>query len=306
MDQPPPPAAGQAFDIGDRIDSGPWTAWQKRVVLLVALAIILDGFDNQILGFVAPVLLKQWGITRDALAPVFAAGFFGMVVGAMAGGFLGDRLGRRPALIGSVVVFGVATGLTALADNLFTLGALRAVAGLGLGGAMPNAATLLAEFAPRRWRSLSVTLGIVCIPLGGVGGGFVAAALLPVWGWHSRLSWRCCCGWPCRNRRAFWPSALTVALSLSQCCAAWATMSMLQPVSMNQQPSQRRPRPCAPFSRAALPLIVACCGRRSLPACSRPMWCSAGRPRCWLTLARASPLPVSVSPRSTSAASPAQ
>lgn len=185
MDQPPPPAAGQAFDIGDRIDSGPWTAWQKRVVLFVALAIILDGFDNQILGFVAPVLLKQWGISRDALAPVFAAGFFGMVVGAMAGGFLGDRLGRRPALIGSVAIFGLATGLTALADNLFTLGALRAVAGLGLGGAMPNAATLLAEFAPRRWRSLSVTLGIVCIPLGGVGGGFVAAALLPVWGWHS-------------------------------------------------------------------------------------------------------------------------
>lgn len=184
MDQPSS-AAAPAFDIGDGIDNGAWTGWQKRVVLLVATAIILDGFDNQILGFVAPVLLKQWGITRDALAPVFAAGFLGMVVGAMGGGFLGDRIGRRPALIGSVLLFGLATGLTALAQNLSTLGLLRAFAGLGLGGAMPNAATLLAEFAPRRWRSLSVTLGIVCIPLGGVGGGFVAAALLPSWGWTS-------------------------------------------------------------------------------------------------------------------------
>lgn len=185
MHQPHHIAGDSAFDVEAAVDGGAWTGWQKRVVALVAMAIILDGFDNQILGFVAPVLLKQWGETRAALAPVFAAGFLGMVVGAVAAGYLGDRHGRRPALIGCVLLFGLATGLTATVPDLATLAVLRAIAGVGLGGAMPNAAALLGEFAPRRWRALSITLGIVCIPLGGVGGGFVAAALLPIMDWRN-------------------------------------------------------------------------------------------------------------------------
>lgn len=180
-----PAVASAPFDIGAVLDEGPWAGWQKIVVVLVALAIILDGFDNQVLGFAVPVLLKEWHVTRQELAPVFALGFVGMVIGTALGGALGDRIGRRPALIGSVVLFGLATGATALAENLTSLAVLRTLAGFGLGGAMPNAATLLAEFAPRRKRSLAVTLGIVCIPLGGVGGGLVAAAVLPHYGWRS-------------------------------------------------------------------------------------------------------------------------
>lgn len=185
MNPAPESITSKSFDIANALDEGPWTAWQKMVVGLVALAIILDGFDNQVLGFAVPVLLKEWGVTREALAPVFALGFVGMVIGTAVGGAIGDRIGRRPALILSVMLFGIATGLTAFADGLPALTVLRAIAGLGLGGAMPNAATILAEFAPRRKRSLAVTLGIVCIPLGGVGGGLVAAAILPSFGWRS-------------------------------------------------------------------------------------------------------------------------
>lgn len=179
------PPAPQPFDIAAQIDAAPWGGWQKAVILLVACAIILDGFDNQVLGFVVPVLIREWGITRAALAPVFALGYAGMVIGAAGGGLIGDRIGRRPALIFSVLLFGGATGLTMFAHDVTQLAILRAIGGLGMGAAMPNAATLLAEFAPRRRRSLAVTLGIVCIPLGGVGGGFIAAALLPNHGWQS-------------------------------------------------------------------------------------------------------------------------
>ncbi|WP_313670097.1 MFS transporter [Sandarakinorhabdus sp.] len=185
MNDDSPAAPNRQFDIAAQIDAAAWSGWQKAVILLVASAIILDGFDNQVLGFVVPVLIREWGTTRAALAPVFALGYIGMVIGAAGGGLIGDRIGRRPALIFSVLLFGAATGLTVFAADVPQLATLRAIAGLGLGAAMPNAATLLAEFAPRRRRSLAVTLGIVCIPLGGVGGGVIAAALLPDHGWRS-------------------------------------------------------------------------------------------------------------------------
>lgn len=185
MEQRSPLVASRSYDIGTAIDDGPWSAWQKLIVALVASAIVLDGFDNQVLGFAVPVLLREWGVTREAFAPIFALGFVGMVIGTFVGGALGDRMGRRPALIMSVIIFGIATGLSATAGSIGMLGLFRAIAGFGLGGAMPNAATLLAEFAPRRKRSMAVTLGIVCIPLGGVGGGLIAAYILPAFGWRA-------------------------------------------------------------------------------------------------------------------------
>lgn len=179
------PGASSVFDIGPPMEHGAWSAYQKLVLVLVALAVVLDGFDNQVLGFAVPALIKEWGVTRAAFAPVFALGFLGMAAGTMFGGWLGDRIGRRPALILSVCLFGVATGLTALADTVLHLGVCRVLAGFGLGGAMPCATTILSEFAPAKRRSLAVTMGIVCIPLGGVIGGLIAARVLPQIGWRA-------------------------------------------------------------------------------------------------------------------------
>lgn len=185
MTNTPPRETIAAFDIGPALDGGAWSGTQKRIIGLIACAIILDGFDNQVLGFTVPLLLREWQTTREALAPVFALGFVGMVLGTIFGGALGDRAGRRPALIASVLVFGIATGVTALVHSVTELAICRIVAGFGLGGAMPVAATLLAEFAPARKRSMAVTLGIVCIPLGGVIGGLIASRVLPITGWRA-------------------------------------------------------------------------------------------------------------------------
>ncbi|SKB99596.1 MFS transporter [Sphingopyxis flava] len=161
-----------------------WTIRQKSILALCALAIVLDGFDTQVIGFAAPALLADWNITKADLAPILGIGLLGMALGAAAGGFVGDRFGRRVGMIASTLVFGLATCAMAGAESLWTLGILRFVAGLGLGGALPIAAALVAEFTPPNRKSLAVSISIICIPIGGIVGGLFAAPLLPIIGWR--------------------------------------------------------------------------------------------------------------------------
>jgi MFS transporter, AAHS family, 4-hydroxybenzoate transporter len=171
-------------DIGTMLDEGPWSRYQKLLVVGTALTIILDGLDNQLLGAAVPALMREWGQARRAFDPVLAGGMVGMMVGGATGGFIGDRIGRRVALLGSVMTFGLVTVLVAFAGDVTTLGILRFLSGLGLGGAMPNAAALSSEYVPRRHRPFAVTLTVVCIPLGGTLAGLMGAQILPRYGWR--------------------------------------------------------------------------------------------------------------------------
>lgn len=122
---------------------------------------------------------------RSAFAPIVALGFLGMMIGGAAAGVAGDRIGRRTALLGSMILFGAATLSVVVVQSVFSLGALRFIAGIGLGGAMPNAASLAAEYVPLRRRPLAVTLTIVCVPLGGTLAGLFAIPALPALGWRA-------------------------------------------------------------------------------------------------------------------------
>jgi AAHS family 4-hydroxybenzoate transporter-like MFS transporter len=154
-------------------------------VFATALTIILDGLDNQLLPPAIPVLMREWGLPRSAFANVLTSGMVGMMIGGFIGGTVGDRLGRRVALLGSVLFFGVLTILVSFSTSIWMLAGLRFLAGLGLGGAMPNAAALSSEYVPRRQRPFAVTLTIVCIPLGGSLAGFVGGLILPRYGWRA-------------------------------------------------------------------------------------------------------------------------
>jgi AAHS family 4-hydroxybenzoate transporter-like MFS transporter len=167
------------------LDDGHWGGRQKFFVFLTALTIVFDGIDNQLLGLAAPAMMRDWALPRAAFAPVLASGMIGMMIGGAAAGLVGDRMGRRFALIGSVSIFGALTAAVALIDGLWALGSLRFLAGLGLGGAMPNAAALASEYVPRRHRPLAITLTIVCVPLGGTLAAVVSGYLLPVVGWRA-------------------------------------------------------------------------------------------------------------------------
>ena len=175
----------KTVDVGSILDEGEWSGYQKLLVVGTALTIILDGLDNQLLGAAVPALMREWGLPRPAFASVLASGMVGMMVGGALGGVLGDRVGRRAALLGSVLSFGILTVLVSFAGGVGILGVLRFLAGLGLGGAMPNAAALSSEYVPRRHRAFAVTLTIVCIPLGGTLAGLTGAQILPRYGWRT-------------------------------------------------------------------------------------------------------------------------
>jgi AAHS family 4-hydroxybenzoate transporter-like MFS transporter len=115
---------------------------------------------------------------------VVAAGLIGMGFGSALAGYVCDRFGRRPAIIGSVLLFGLATSCIGFSENLASIAAFRFLAGLGIGGALPSSSTISAELTPARRRTLAITATIVCVPLGGMLAGLYAGYILPQFGWR--------------------------------------------------------------------------------------------------------------------------
>jgi MFS transporter, AAHS family, 4-hydroxybenzoate transporter len=175
----------KTVDVGAVIDEGQWTGYQKLLIVGTALTIILDGVDNQLLPNAVPFIAPEWGVPNSAFRNALATGPFGMMIGGLMGGILGDRFGRRTALLGSVMAFAVLTLSIAFVNSVFMLGLLRFIAGIGLGGAMPNAAALASEYVPRHRRPFAVTLTIVCIPLGGFVASTMAGIIGPAYGWRA-------------------------------------------------------------------------------------------------------------------------
>src|SRR5256885_6025884 len=121
-------------DIRQFIDEQPLSRYQLLVALMCGTLVFMDGFDAQAMGFVAPALTAQLRITRAALGPVISLGLVGMMIGALVGGPLADRFGRKPVLVACSFAFGIFTLLTSTADSLQSLTIFRFFTGLGLGG----------------------------------------------------------------------------------------------------------------------------------------------------------------------------
>lgn len=179
----PAPATAQ-FDVTKAIDDSGFTALQKFTYLLAALAIVVDGFDGQMIGYAIPMIMKEWGVTRAAFSVAVASGLTGMAIGSLSAGMIADRLGRKPVLIASIILFGSATTLIGFASDVTAVAVIRFFAGLGIGAALPAATTLTAEFIPFRHRTMAVITAIVCYPLGGMLAGLAAGQILPAQGWR--------------------------------------------------------------------------------------------------------------------------
>src|SRR6202163_3282131 len=172
-------------DVAEFIDQQPVGGFQFRLLLTCAAVLFLDGFDTQAIGYVAPALAKEWGLTKGALGPVFSAGLFGLMIGALLFGPLADRVGRKKIIILSTLAFGIGALVTAFVQDVNTLLAIRFLTGLGLGGAMPNAIAMTSEFNPRRRRATMVMIMFCGFSVGAALGGLLAAALIPQFGWRS-------------------------------------------------------------------------------------------------------------------------
>jgi AAHS family 4-hydroxybenzoate transporter-like MFS transporter len=174
-----------AVDISVFIDESPVSRFQIGILILIGLTVVIDGFDVQSMGFVAPAIIQAWGLNKATFGPVFGAGLLGMLVGSLALSVVADKVGRRPVLIVATLVFALCMLATSQVKTITELLSIRFVTGLGLGAIMPNAMALAGEFSPKRNR-VTLMMWVSCgFTVGAVLGGLVSATLIPLWGWQS-------------------------------------------------------------------------------------------------------------------------
>ena len=159
---------------------------QIRVAILCGLVQVCDGYDLNAIAWAVPSLIKAWQLPPPAFTLAFLWSSIGIMVGALSAGPLGDRFGRKPLLIASLAIFGVASFLSAFAPSLGVMAVLRFFTGMGIGGGFSGAASLTGDYTPARRRALMIMASFTGAPIGGfVGGQIVALWLLPAFGWQS-------------------------------------------------------------------------------------------------------------------------
>ena len=173
------------INLSEVIDRSRLGGFQIGLFILCGVCLVMDGFDVQAMGYVAPAIIQEWRIPNAELGPVFGAGLLGVLFGSLLFSMLADRIGRRPVLIAVTLFFALLTFLTARASSVPEMRVIRFIAGLGLGAIMPNAVALVGEYSPRRIRVLIMMIVSNGFTAGAAIGGFVAAWLIPHFGWRS-------------------------------------------------------------------------------------------------------------------------
>ena len=176
-------AAASEIQVSRLLDARGLSAFQIRVMAWSILISLIDGYDIGAIAFAAPHLVTSWHIPRSALGPVLSASNIGVLFGSALFGFIGDRYGRKAALISANLLFGVFTFAAAYSSDLTQLFWLRFIAGFGIGGVIPNVVAINAESAPRRLRATLAIIAVGFVPLGGAFAGVVGATLVARHGW---------------------------------------------------------------------------------------------------------------------------
>src|ERR1700722_9045552 len=179
--------ATRTVDVGRLVDEQPIRAFHVKLVILLFCVLISDGFDLQAIGYAAPGLVKLWHIDRSALGPVFTASLGVLLFGAPLFGWVGDRYGRRFAILAGVFIYGVFTLASAASETQTQLLALRFITGLGLGGVPANAVALIAEYAPRRVRATLIVIAQLGLTLGSMMPAVVSGLFEARYGWRAQF-----------------------------------------------------------------------------------------------------------------------
>lgn len=174
-----------SIDVGALIEGQRFGRFQTGLMVWICAFMLIEGYDMQVVGYAAPAIIKAWQTDKATFGTVFGAGLGGFMLGATLLGNLGDRVGRKRMIVAGCLLFGLFTLASAWADGLTSLLVLRTLAGIGLGGSIPNAIALVTEYAPARERATRVGIMFIGYTIGSALGGVVAARLIPAWGWPS-------------------------------------------------------------------------------------------------------------------------
>ena len=177
----------KSVDVQAFIDSHGISPYQILILVLCGLVVFLDGFNTQVIGYLAPVLTKAFSLPRSALGWIFSSGLAGLMAGFLLLAPLADRFGRKPVMVACTAMFGLFTILTTWANSNETLIVARFLTGVGLGGAMPNAFALTGEYCPKRWRATMVVVMSCGLSLGSIAAGLLSAQMLNNLGWQGVL-----------------------------------------------------------------------------------------------------------------------
>ncbi len=177
--------APKTIDVNAFIERKGLTPLAIFVLVLAFLMMMADGYDFGTLTTAANSILTEWKISRTELGAVFSITFIGLLVGSLIYGWIADHFGRRFTIIFGVFNFAIPILLTVWATNVTQLSILRFIGGVGMGGIVPIAYTLVSEYAPRRMRSTVTVLTNAGYNLAAAAGGLIAAWTIPVYGWRS-------------------------------------------------------------------------------------------------------------------------
>src|SRR5215469_16975558 len=176
---------GETHEVSGLIDSQRVGRYAIGVLVLCVLVTLADGYNISVTSFAAPPLVKAWSLNRAALGPLFSSSLIAGLIGPFLFGTLGDRFGRRGAIVASTVMIGVFGLISGFCRSLTPLIATRFIAGIGMSGALAVTVALINEFAPRRLRATFVTLVFSGTTIGSGLPGLIAPALIARYGWPS-------------------------------------------------------------------------------------------------------------------------
>jgi MFS transporter, AAHS family, 4-hydroxybenzoate transporter len=175
----------RAATVSELIDRRPMGRYQIWTMALCGMVIVLDGFDTQSIGFLAPSMAENLHIPIKNFGPIFVAALIGLMISSMSSGPIADLWGRKWPIVICTLIFGVFAVLTPRCGTVYTLVACRFLTGLGLGGALSNSVALMSEYAPKRLLAVIVSMVFCGMPAGAVLATQVGALMLPRWGWQS-------------------------------------------------------------------------------------------------------------------------
>jgi MFS transporter, AAHS family, 4-hydroxybenzoate transporter len=174
----------QLLGVEQLVDEQSVGRFNVQLLIWSFLAMFADGYDLSAMPFAAPSLAREWHLQPGVFGPVFSASLVGILFGAPLMGWIGDRYGRRVAIVAGCILYGLSTLAMVGAHDLDQMYVLRTITGVGLGGLMPNTIALSSELSPKRWRATLVVLMFTGITLGSGTPGPVAAWLVPLYGWQ--------------------------------------------------------------------------------------------------------------------------